>query len=60
MVALPKTRKPMILNESDMQLAKDSSRILATHVSSQQATQRIKLANEDGSAQEVILSHRIN
>ena len=55
MVALPKTGKPVIPNESDTQLAKDSSRILATHVSSQQATQRIKLVDEDGSEQEVIL-----
>ena len=55
MVALPRTGKPLIPDESDTQLAKDSSRILATHVSSHQATQQIKLVDEDGSEQEVLL-----
>lgn len=49
-----KTGKPFIPSESDTQLSKQSSRILAAHASSQE-TQRIKVVEDDGSEQEVTI-----
>ena len=48
-------KKPLIPNEADLQLYEESSRILAAHLQSEGVTQRIKIVEDDGNEQEVMV-----
>lgn len=47
--------KPFIPTESDTRLSQQSSRILASHIASGNATRLLKIVEDDGSEQDVII-----
>lgn len=47
--------KPSIPTEDEARLSQESSRILATHISPQSATRRLKIVEDDGSEQDVVI-----
>lgn len=47
--------RPSIPTEAESQVSKESSRILASHISAKQSTRQFKLVEEDGSEQAVII-----
>lgn len=47
--------KPSIPTEDEAQLSQESSRILATHISPQHSTRRLKIVEDDGSEQDVVI-----
>lgn len=48
-------QKPYIPTEAESQVSKESSRILASYVSDQQSTRCLKIIEEDGSEQAVVI-----
>ncbi|MBE9078141.1 helix-turn-helix domain-containing protein [Romeria aff. gracilis LEGE 07310] len=55
-MTLPSTTgKPLIPSEADTKISEQSSRILAAHLSAQQAARRIKIVEDDGSEQEAVI-----
>ena len=47
--------KPSIPTEDEARLSQESSRILATHISPQGSTRRLKIVEDDGSEQDVVI-----
>lgn len=47
--------RPSIPTEAESQVSKESSRILASHTSANQSTRRLKIVEEDGSEETVVI-----
>lgn len=54
-MVLTADHKPLIPNQADTHLYEDSSRILAAHLHPERATQHLKVVEDDGSEQEVVI-----
>ena len=48
-------RKPFIPTEAESQVSKESSRILAPHISTKQANRRLKIVEENGEEETVVI-----
>lgn len=49
------SHRPSIPTEAESQVSKESSRILASHISAKQASRRLKIVEDDGSEQAVVI-----
>ena len=47
--------RPSIPTEAESQVSKESSRILASHISAKQSSRRLKIIEDDGSEQSVVI-----